>query len=94
MRSKQNIIVAIIVVVVCIASMLLIYKLTVGSKVSMPAKEEGLNSLKAPEKVASPPDAGGTSGAHAVEVEDKEAVTKPASEKQSLPPGVEKRMGE
>ena len=78
--------VGVIVVLVCIALVLLIYKFTVGAKVSREAPvDEGMRSLVGdPSSAEGPSD--GPGGSHATPVSDDEVRTRPEDEKQPLPP--------
>jgi hypothetical protein len=76
-----------IVILVCIVLVLVIYKFTVGRKVSVQAPPDAdVTPLPAGPSVEGP-EAGGLGGSRATPVSDDEVRTKPEEEKQPLPPG-------
>jgi len=79
--------VGVIVVLVCIALVFLIYKLTVGRKVSMQAPPDADTSPLPEDPSLEGPDTGGPGSSHATPVSDDEVQTRPEDEKQPLPPG-------
>lgn len=79
--------VGVIVVLVCIALVFLIYKLTVGRKVSMQAPPDADTSPLPDDPSLVGPDTGGPGASHATPVGNDEVKTKPEDEKQPLPPG-------
>jgi hypothetical protein len=87
--------VAVIVVLICIALVLLIYKFTVGTKVSREAPVEN-DPTNPPIDDPTLEDAqpGGPGGSHATPVTDDEVRTRPEEDKQPLPPGERARDGE
>ena len=79
--------VGVIVVLVCVALVLLIYKFTVGRKVSMQAPPDADMSPLPEDPSLDSPDTGGPGTSHATPVSDDEVETKSEGEKQPLPPG-------
>jgi hypothetical protein len=76
-----------IVILVCIVLVLVIYKFTVGRKVSVQAPPDAdVTPLPAGPSVEGP-EAGGLGGSRATPVSDDEVRTEPEEEKQPLPPG-------
>ena len=76
---RPSALVGVIVIVLCLLAMVVIYKLTVGQKVSREAPTS-------PETVVTP-QTSGPGGSHAQPGPEKTPVPKPAGEKKPLPPG-------
>jgi len=86
MRSTKNVVIGVVVGIVCTACVLVIYRFTVGAKVSSQATGGPETSVRGETGVKAPVDSGGGATSHAVPVGDEEAVTKPAKDKRSQPP--------
>ncbi len=79
--------VGVIVILICIALVLLIYRFTVGRRVSMEAPPDAQTSPFPEDPSLEGSAAGGPGESHATPVDDDEVRTRAEDEKQPLPPG-------